>query len=280
MTKTNSLAKKYIEDISSAIVSSQNPAAIHHYQMLRLMAKQRLELIKPYIIEKHGLNVGSGPFAGMKFLPRSADGCYIPKLMGFYEAELHTVWQQLRARRRYDAIIDVGAAEGYYVVGLARMFPEAQVHAYETNVSCHELIQMLAEQNQVADRVHMHGECTHAELESYAGKAVLLVCDIEGAETALLDPLLAHALNHMDIVVELHEVLDKTIPEVMINRFRSSHSIQIIHEQTPRSIKLPQYCERMDRLDQMLCIWEHRGGPTPWAFMQAKSFPTITVSYD
>jgi hypothetical protein len=66
-------------------------------------------------------NVESGPFAGMKYLPGFCEGI-LPKLLGSYEQEL---WPALHsiASLPIQAVINIGCAEGYYAVGLARLLP-------------------------------------------------------------------------------------------------------------------------------------------------------------
>jgi len=68
----------------------------------------------------------------MRSVTSSVCSTNIPKLLGCYEAELHPVfakWQAVPFRQ----VVNVGAAEGYYAVGCARLWPEAQVIAFETN---------------------------------------------------------------------------------------------------------------------------------------------------
>jgi hypothetical protein len=72
------------------------------------------------LIREHGCTLLGGPFRGMKYsrdslLSRNG----IPILFGSYELELHTVIEEAIAKR-FERIIDIGCAEGYYAVGLAR----------------------------------------------------------------------------------------------------------------------------------------------------------------
>src|SRR5436305_14622456 len=79
-------------------------------------------------VAHHGLTVQRGPFAGLRF-PRFAVGrgeMVVPQLLGAYEEELHPVFEEL-APRRFDRIVDVGASDGYYAVGMALRWPEALV---------------------------------------------------------------------------------------------------------------------------------------------------------
>src|SRR5215218_7302739 len=75
--------------------------------------------------DEHGVVVRSGPFAGTAYsrdlLVDSGDA--VAKLVGTYEMELHPVveaWISEPPRR----LVNVGAAEGFYAVGFARVLPK------------------------------------------------------------------------------------------------------------------------------------------------------------
>ena len=70
--------------------------------------------------------VHAGPFAGMRYVDRSVGSCFIPKLLGTYERELAPKIERI-CRRQPGLVVDVGAAEGYYAVGLAMRIPEARI---------------------------------------------------------------------------------------------------------------------------------------------------------
>src|SRR5689334_17519514 len=63
--------------------------------------------------------VDCGPFVGMRYLRSACCERILPKLLGSYEEEL---WPALRrlAALPIPAVVNVGCAEGYYAVGLAR----------------------------------------------------------------------------------------------------------------------------------------------------------------
>ena len=73
-------------------------------------------------LRHYGTRVLQGPFAGMNYLNRSHNSEFVPKLLGSYEAELSEVLEQIIAHD-YRLIVDVGFAERYYAVGLARRCP-------------------------------------------------------------------------------------------------------------------------------------------------------------
>jgi len=234
---------------------------------MRLLAKYRSLQMQIMLVEAQGLKVSRGPFEGMTFLPHSAEGCHIPKLLGCYEAELQP-HLMAAAQRGYDVVINIGAAEGYYAVGLARLMPAATVYAHDTNPAAQAACRELARKNDVADRIIVGGLFAGEDFATFADRRVLIVCDIEGAEMALLDPEKFPALRHMDIIVELHDRPQTKISKILSQRFVDSHDV---HLEAPRAreVDLPPVFQELGHLDQLLAIWEWRTAPTPWAVMLA-----------
>src|SRR4051812_33678978 len=79
----------------------------------------------------HGLTVSGGPFARLRY-PGLGPHSLAPKLLGVYERELHGAIEDA-IRARPPTIVNVGAADGYPAVGLARRCPDARVVAYEAD---------------------------------------------------------------------------------------------------------------------------------------------------
>jgi hypothetical protein len=78
------------------------------------------------------LKVLNGPFAGMQYPHFVSHGSAIwPKLLGTYESELTNA---ILAKKNidYSSIVGIGCAEGYYAVGLGKMF-QTKVYAFDTN---------------------------------------------------------------------------------------------------------------------------------------------------
>ena len=64
---------------------------------------------------------------------------HIPKLLGVYERELNPYIEQACALN-FPLIVDVGAAEGYYAVGMALRNPSARVIAFEMDARAREAL--------------------------------------------------------------------------------------------------------------------------------------------
>jgi hypothetical protein len=257
------------DQIRATLSDDSKTIAWQMYIALRLVTKYRAELLRPVLIKHVGLKVQMGPFAGMEFLPNVLEGCYIPKLLGSYEMELHPHWMRMRQRRKYRTIIDVGAAEGYYAVGLALMFPDARVLARDINPQSPAAIADLARRNGVAGRVEIGGVFSHEDFQAEARGETLVLCDIEGGEDELLDPARAPALLGCDIVVELHKDRDGDQRRLLQQRFGATHDITLV-EETGRDVPLPPMFDRLDSIDRLLATWEYRMSATPWAVLRAR----------
>src|SRR4051795_11776336 len=77
-----------------------------------------------------GCRVHQGPFASMRYVDNSIGSAYIPKLLGLYERELQHCIEAISCLNP-ELIINIGAGEGYYAVGLAICNPSSRIIAYE-----------------------------------------------------------------------------------------------------------------------------------------------------
>ena len=254
----------------------QRPAADEAAQLkngLRLLGKWRSQLVQNTLIQREGTRVLQGPFAGMAFLARSAEGCHVPKLLGCYEQPLHAAIEAAIAAN-YATVVNVGCAEGYYTVGMARRMPHARFLAFDIDENAQATCRQLAEQNGVADRVQIGARFDPAGFAALPPGRTLVLCDIEGGEGELLDPALAPDLARMDLIVESHDCLSPGMTARLVERFRPTHDIAMIPDDGLRRLDpLPRWFSELDHMDQLLATWEWRSGPTPWLVMKARSAP-------
>jgi SAM-dependent methyltransferase len=236
---------------------------------LRLLAKYRSTLLQNTLVQTHGTQVLAGPFAGMAFVERSAEGCHVPKLLGCYEEELHDFLYAL-PEAGYATVLNIGCAEGYYAVGIKRLAPDIRMYAYDINPKAQAACRTLAARNGVDVTIEAEFRPENfAAFVSRENERVLVWCDIEGAELDLLDPLKAPALGAMDLVVELHPTARGHAADLLPRRFEDTHAIEI-REARGHDPVLPPFLRQLGHLDQLLAAWEWRSAPTPWAILRAK----------
>jgi hypothetical protein len=223
-------------------------------------------------IERTGCAVRQGPFAGMRYVHMSQGSAYIPKLLGIYERELTPAVEAIIARQpRF--VVDVGAAEGYYAVGLARRLPQTRVVAFELETKGQAALREMAAINGVSGRVEVRGKCEPDDLAAaLAGESsAVVVCDVEGCEQHLLDPGAVPALRHTAILVELHDFIVPKITEALKQRFEETHCIAHVWQEPRLRDEFPWHTMGTRLLPKSYLDWsvnEWRPVRMAWLWMQ------------
>ncbi len=176
------------------------------------------------------------------------------------------------AAQGFDCVIDVGCAEGYYAVGLARLMPKAVVHAHDSNPAALAACREMAQRNGVGDRVRTGGLFDPSDFQAFADRKCLVIVDIEGAEVDVLQPDLSPGLAAMTLIVETHDVYRKDALNIIQGRFAATHDIVRV-DIGGKTTPLPPEMMRQSHLDQLLAVWEWRLRPTPWLVMTPKAAP-------
>lgn len=174
-----------------------------------------------------GMRVAQGPFRGMKLVNATFGSALMPKMVGSYELEIQKDIEDL-LRNNYRHFMDIGAAEGYYAVGMAMLMADrgTKTYAYDIAPESALAVGQAAEWNGVTGAIEMRDLCRHTDFEMAKNGRALVICDIEGAEKELLDPVAAPGLRLCDIVVEVHDGPDgQGIRNLLLERFRNSHHI-------------------------------------------------------
>lgn len=154
--------------------------------------------------------VSAGKFRGL-FLQRSVPGGSEnrPKLLGTYETELDGVWREHLPL--ISTVVDIGADDGYYAIGIARAHSNIRTVAVECDSTRCELIRRNIGHNHVGARVEIScrrlavGADLLAMLDALAGP-LLVKCDIEGGEYILFDRKTLGELfrRQIPLIVETH----------------------------------------------------------------------------
>jgi hypothetical protein len=220
-----------------------------------------------------GFILQGGPFAGMKMLDLSnrGDGDISPKLLGTYEQELHPFIEQMSANR-YDAIVDVGCAEGYFAVGLARLFKDTPVLAYDTDEETLEIVTRMARLNDCEDQIITGAFCDPAELkrvfEEYPRS--LVIADCEGYEKTLFsDPATNWAGRKSDLIIECHDLWDDTITPTIKDALDATHDITTVLA-TGRNPNAYDFLAHLGDMQRFKAVWERRGARQNWLICTAR----------
>lgn len=242
--------------------------------------KRRFGTLQDQFVEQvyrdQSIHVLSGPFQGVAYFNKTVWGPLIPKWIGSYEVELHQIIDGILAEG-YERIVDVGAAEGYYAVGLAVKCPQAEVIAFDIDPIARLRQRQLARLNDVSN-LRIRKLCDHAALNQLIQGKCLLISDIEGFELDLLDPIRCESLLRCDVLVEVHEFKGHALVEVeqaLCDRFALSHDL-VCMGVLPRDTG--EYTARIPQLSVLgednlsLGLSEERSQAQRWIWMKAKVF--------
>lgn len=261
-----------IEQIRARIADPEGRSEVELMEsILRLSGMWRSLMLANTLASRDGVVVQNGPFAGMHYVRNASEGALLPRLIGSYESELHPHILAF-AQEGLTDVIDVGCAEGYYAVGLARLMPEVTVHAFDTDPAARAGCAALAQLNGVSDRVKVGGAFAGEDFATFTPGKTLVFMDIEGGERQLLDPALYPALKALAVIVETHPAPGHDLTRQAIERFAPTHDI-ILVQQGPKTTPLPAWLGQLSHMDQLLAGWEWRLRPTPWLVMRPKAPP-------
>jgi precorrin-6B methylase 2 len=145
----------------------------------------------------------------MKWLdnPRWGRGEQGAMILGLYEQEVLNNLSE--APDRYRVLVDVGAGDGYYAVGLLYSGKVDRSIAFEAIPECRAAIARLAAENGVADKITVLGAASDRFVDTLRAQNIdsretMFLIDIEGAEFKVLTEEFFAFLKDSLIVVETH----------------------------------------------------------------------------
>lgn len=229
----------------------------------RTLKRTARRLVARLLRAPSGQRVMSGPFRGMR-VPEGADAGMMGRfLLGTHELELAPALERLAASG-LRTIVNLGAAQGYYAVGLALRCPDAQVTAFEATEAFHPFIERAAVANGVADRIAVRGMCDAVSLAQCVRAGLppaLVLADIDGAELAVFDERAVAALVHAAVLIETHDRRAPGTTERLLARFGKTHRVEVYLPRSRRREDIPAAVRSGGwRALSWLLLWEMKEG--------------------
>jgi len=198
------------------------------YDIIRYPSINRRRALEHTIACLTRNTVSSGLFSGLTLIDEESWGDLGSKLLGLYESELAPVLKDV-IQSAPDIVINVGCAEGFYALGLAKLIPTAKVFAYDIDREARRICAAGAKINALDKALEIRGYCSAEELQRITKSAEhpFAIIDCEGGERELL---LSTSYDYANtrFIIECHDFLDRTITDDLINKFMTTHTIEII----------------------------------------------------
>jgi hypothetical protein len=194
--------------------------------------------------------------------------------LGIYEREL---WPAVEAGIGCGPrlVVDIGTAEGYYAVGVARRVLGAKIIGFEAEAVGRTLLAQMIELNGMHGRIEIRGKCEVADLNEILGdgKGTWIVCDCEGYEEVLLDPAAVPAMKNSMVLAELHDMFVPGVTAKIVERFSATHDVEQILESKRSITEYPFKAFYLQICPKRYLNWavnEGRTGVTTWLWMRPK----------
>lgn len=236
-----------------------------------LVARRRIEL-SAELCQRFDNTVQAGNFRGMR-LPdqvwwgRGDRACI---LMGMYESEVqHILFAACRERSHF---VDIGAADGFYAVGMLVSRAVSRVTAFEMSAQGRGTIRMAAQINGVEDRIQIEGTADATffnKLGAHDARQMIVLIDIEGAEFDLLDDTTVEQLAGAVMIIELHyehRTDGHTLIEKLVERTRP-YFTHTFFSTGPRNPNVPELQRLSDDCRWLACS-ESRPQQMCWLLLE------------
>lgn len=184
----------------------------------------RLDISKS-ITNRLGLVVKFGLFKNLHLDETSGwdeSGSTLQKILGMYEQEILNAIGDLG---KFDTVINIGAADGYYGFGFLQANLCKTVVFFEKNQESRNRI--ITKGEKLGTKIQVYGEASKETLtQVFKGQnfgKTLVIMDIEGAENELLDYPMIHNFKEATIIVEIHDFLAPTFNKDELEQRLGAH---------------------------------------------------------
>ncbi len=258
-----------MKSYQNSILSILQVITENHPEVMNLLIEKRRLDLSNDISRVFNHTVQYGPFKGLRFPQESHWGLRDRASMIFsmYEQEILRIIENLP--NKYTKFIDLGAADGYYGVGVLvnKIFEKS--YCFEITNEGQEVIKKNAELNNVIDKISIHGKAEsdfYLQIPESEIKESVLMVDIEGAEFDVLTEIVFEKFSNSVIIIELHDWFFNDQQDKLNGLLTRAGNTHKIHEIT-MSDRNPGNYKELNLLsdnDRWLICSEGRGQLMTW----------------
>jgi hypothetical protein len=225
---------------------------LRYFLSIYLMYMENKKILK-LIFGNSNPTILNGPFKGLSYLRVSTGSMLLAKIIGSYEEPIMHIIEKIVSEKKYKKIIDIGCAEGYYAVGLAKLLPDCQITAIDTDSFALFLCKKLSKLNQTENLILVN-QFTESIIQDSNLVDTLIICDIEGDELVVLNPNNAKFLLNCDLLIECHDFLVEGTTQSLTEFYEKTHTIEFIPDYHVRfnhyDIPKFNYAKKIDLFDE------------------------------
>lgn len=216
--------KKSIDELNEVLIKEEAAYFNRINQMMNVSAEQKLVYSKETISERYQrINdlifnrfngvIQNGPFAGM-LVQKNSTWKYShvgQMILGVYESlVLEALFSDRFRNRKY--FVDIGAADGYYPIGLTKCGRISQAFAFEISPESRKSIIDNATTNGVIEKIDVQGLADYKIIKLLSKKIdfkkTIFLIDIEGAEFDLLSREMLSLIRDSVVIIEVHNWIE------------------------------------------------------------------------
>lgn len=256
-------------------VSDHHIYAKRHY--LTKFLREKTESVIQYGLLK-GYRFGASLWA------EPAVGSY---LLGTYEAQVCAFLDRLKSPNR--TIVDIGAADGLYGIGLVAVGAYGRSICFEESEDYRRALEAHVEDLGISDKVTIYGRATAEVVKAVLEKSgtplndIVVLCDIEGGEFDLFDDELLRILRNTHVIIETHDFLlqegarSSTALGELIGRAESHAQVSRIRDGLRYVRNIPLIDDWSDSDVWMMCM-EGRKRMMTWLYVYPHTMPKLLDS--
>ena len=224
------------------------------------------------ISSMYGSTVQYGPFKGMKIAKKKSwelEYGLTNKILGTYEKQILNIL--INFSKNSNTFIDIGAADGFFVVGMSFKNIFKNIYAFEINNRSQEIIKSNQKLNKCKQNIKIYGESNYLKLKHIIGlkKKCTILIDIEGAEFDLLSMKVLKLFKNCNVVCEMHLFKDKKKYSELINNAKKKFRCRLIKAKNVSPDKFKELNSFSDN-ERLLALSEGRKYRQEWLILTPK----------